>query len=261
MSEVAHHGVKISYDTSGEGRPLILLHGWSCDRTWWVETGFTDRLQRDYRVINVDQRGHGGSDKPDEPSAYRAEEVVGDVLAVADAEGIDTFALWGYSYGGWVSWLTADSAPERVVAIVTTGSWDPRPESLDDDWEYFDAGLLEAIRRHGMQGLLDALLQSEGDAFWSQPPAWARAMILRGDAPALLAMRLGAGVSRLDDFPVPALLIAGTNEDESDEAAEVAGMIPDGERLRLPGLGHGDAGAASDLVLPAVREFLDRAFA
>ena len=213
MAEIANRGIKISYETSGAGRPLILLHGWACDRSWWVETGFTDSLQRDFRIINVDQRGHGSSDKPDAPSAYRAEEVVGDVLAVADAEGIDRFALWGYSYGGGVSWLTADSTPERVVAIVTTGAWDPRPESLDEDWESFDAGWLESIRRHGMQGLLDQLLDWEGDAFWSQPPAWARAMILRGDPRALLAMQsselLGMGVSRLADFPVPALLIAG----------------------------------------------------
>lgn len=95
MPKVSNHGVEISYEVSGQGRPLVLLHGWSNDRSWWTESGYPDDLERDYQVINVDLRGHGNSDKPHEPSAYRAEVVIGDVLAVVDAEGIDRFAIWG----------------------------------------------------------------------------------------------------------------------------------------------------------------------
>jgi pimeloyl-ACP methyl ester carboxylesterase len=100
MPEVSNHGVRISYEVMGQGRPLVLLHGWACDRSWWTESGYPDDLQRDFRVVNVDLRGHGKSDKPHEPSAYRGEVVISDVLAVADAEGIDRFAIWGLSYGG-----------------------------------------------------------------------------------------------------------------------------------------------------------------
>ena len=65
----------------------------------------------------------------------------------------------------------------------------------------------------------------------------------------------------LASFPVPALLIAGELEDEDDDAAKVAAMIPNGRSLRLPGLGHTGACAASALTVPTARAFLDRWFA
>lgn len=262
--EANNQGVKISYEVTGQGRPLVLLYGWACDRSWWSEAGYVDDLQRDYRLINVDLRGHGNSDKPHEPSAYRGEAVISDVLAVADAEGIDRFAIWGFSYGGWNAWLTANSAPERVAAIVSTGEWDPRPGTYDEDWKAFDEGWLEAIRREGMQGLVDLFGQEEKDAFLLEPPTWAQAMFLRQDPLAMLAIQsrelLGEGIRTLEGFPVPALLIAGGFEDEDDDAAVIAGMLPNGTRVRLPGLGHGDVCAASELALPPARAFLDRWF-
>ena len=264
MAEVSNDGVKISYDATGQGRPLILMHGWASDRCWWPEAGYVDDLQQDYRVINIDLRGHGQSDKPHEPSAYRGEAVIGDVLAVADAEGIDRFAMWGLSYGGWIAWLTANSAPERVAAIVVTGELDPRPGTDDEDWKAFDEGWLEGIRRGGMPGFVDLLGEEERDTFLREPPPWARAMFLRQDPLALLAIQsrdlLGEGVPTLDGFPVPVLLIAGESVDEENEAAAIAGMLPNGEALRLPGLGHGGACAASALALPTARAFLDRWF-
>lgn len=69
------------------------------------------------------------------------------------------------------------------------------------------------------------------------------------------------GLVALDDFPVPTLLIAGELEDENDDAAAIASMLPNGDSLRLPERGHADAGVASALVLPEVRAFLDRWFA
>ena len=45
MPEVSNHGVRISYDVAGEGRPLVLLHGWCCDRSWWTEPGYVERTQ------------------------------------------------------------------------------------------------------------------------------------------------------------------------------------------------------------------------
>ena len=84
-------------------------------------------------------RGHGQSDKPHEPVAYTADASVSDVLAVADAEGLERFAMWGLSYGGWVAWMTANAAPDRVPAFISTGSWDPRPGTYED-WVTVDEG-------------------------------------------------------------------------------------------------------------------------
>ena len=264
MPEVSNNGVRIIYDVVGRGRPLILLHGWCCDRSWWTEPGYVDELRRDHLLINVDLRGHGASDKPHEPAAYRADTLTSDVLAVADAEGLDRFAVWGQSYGGWIAWMTSDAVPERVPAIVTTGAWDPRP-GTEEDWRWFDEGWGAALRRGGTRTLVDLFEQEEGEAFEREFPAWAQAVTLRADPEALLAVFAPElrteGLSDLERFPVPALLIAGEREDEDDEAAKMAGMLPNGESLRLPGLGHPGACAASELTIPPARVFLDRWFA
>jgi pimeloyl-ACP methyl ester carboxylesterase len=264
MPAVTSDGVRISYDVVGEGLPLVLLHGWCGDRSWWTEPGYVDELRGDYRLVSIDLRGHGASDKPHETAAYRMAALTADVFAVATAEGLDRFAIWGQSRGGWIAWMTAAAAAERVAAIVTTGAWDPRPEPEDptetDEWA-------EALRRGGTNALVDRFMIEDGEAFDREFPSWARAVTLRADPEALLAARAPElwtdGVSNEDlmSFPVPALLIAGELEDEDDDAARMAAMIPNGQSLRLPGLGHGAACAASALTVPTARAFLDRWFA
>jgi pimeloyl-ACP methyl ester carboxylesterase len=260
MPEVRNGGVRIGYEAVGEGRPLVLLHGWCCDRSWWTEPGYIDDLRSDHRLVNVDIRGHGASDKPHEAAAYSSDAV----FAVADAEGLDRFAIWGQSYGGWIAWMTAAAAPERVPAIVASGSWDPRPEPEEpmgtDAWG-------EALRHGGTSGLVDRFKIDMGETFDREFPPWAQAVTLRADPEALLAARARPrwtywiSDEELTSFPVPALLIAGELEDKDNDAAKVAAMIPNGQSLRLPGLGHGGACAASALTVPTARAFLDRWFA
>jgi pimeloyl-ACP methyl ester carboxylesterase len=262
MPEVTSGGVKISYEVTGHGRPLMLLHGWCCDRSWWIEPGYVDGLRSDHRVVIVDLRGHGESDKPHDAAAYTADALTGDVFAVADAEGLDRFAIWGQSYGGWTAWMSAATAPDRISAIISSGSWDPRPEepTETDEW-------VEALRHGGPSALVDLFRIEDGDAFDREFPPWARPVTLRADPLALVAAQApelwvdGIQDEDLKSFPVPALLIAGELEDEDDDAAKVAAMIPNGQRLRLPGLGHGGACSAGTLTIPTARAFLDRWFA
>ena len=129
-----------------------------------------------------------------------------------------------------------------------------------------DEGWSEAVRRGGMRGLLDLIEEELGEHFSTEFPPWAQAVILRADPDAALASQNEelweeAGITNLEAFPVPTLLIAGELEDDDDQAAAVAEMIPNGERLRLPGLGHAGAAIASKLTLPVARAFLDRWFA
>jgi pimeloyl-ACP methyl ester carboxylesterase len=262
MPEVTSGGVRISYDAVGEGRPLVLLHGWCCDRSWWTEPGYVDELRGEHRLVNVDIRGHGASEKPHEAAAYTGDALTADVLAVADAEGLDRFAIWGQSYGGRIAWMTAAAAAERVPAIVASGAWDPRPAPYapteTDEWG-------EALGHGGTSALLDRFKIDMGETFDREFPPWARAVTLRADPEALLASRAARWAHGIADedvrsFPVPALLIAGELEDPDDDAAKVAAMLPNGESLRLPGLGHGGACAASARTVPTARAFLERWF-
>jgi pimeloyl-ACP methyl ester carboxylesterase len=263
MPEISNDGVRIVYDVVGDGRPLMLLHGWSCDRSWWTHPGYVADLSRDHLLINVDLRGHGASDKPHDGAAYLGAAHTSDVLAVADAEGLDRFAIWGQSYGGWVAWTTAAAAPDRVPAIIASGAWDPRP-GTDDGWRAFDQRYGAALRNGGTAALIALYREDDGDAHDTEFPTWARAVTLRADPEALLAAQtrklVKEGLADLEHFPVPALLIAGEVEDEDDDAATIAAMIPNGQRLRIPGRGHGGACQASELAVPVARAFLDRWF-
>jgi pimeloyl-ACP methyl ester carboxylesterase len=93
------NGVKIYYEVEGnaDGPPLVLQHGLTGYLESWRERGYTKVLGGDYRLILVDARGHGRSDKPHEPEAYVRELRAADVVAVLDDLGIEKTYYFGYS--------------------------------------------------------------------------------------------------------------------------------------------------------------------
>src|SRR5205814_2372095 len=94
------NGVQIRYVEQGSGEPIILVHGFSTDiERSWIETGVFGNLARDYRVIAMNLRGHGKSDKPHDPSAY-GEEMARDVVRLLDYLKIPRAHIVGHSFGG-----------------------------------------------------------------------------------------------------------------------------------------------------------------
>ena len=72
MPYVNNQGTRIHYEVEGSGPPLVLHHGFSLDRrSWLVSENWLEALKTDYRLILMDTRGHGDSDKPRDPEAYR----------------------------------------------------------------------------------------------------------------------------------------------------------------------------------------------
>jgi pimeloyl-ACP methyl ester carboxylesterase len=118
---VSEDGIQIAYDVNGSGDPIILLHGGGQTRQEWHNTGYVERLRREFKVIAIDIRGNGESDKPTEPSDYGIEKHCQDILAVANACGIDGFSLWGFSYGGNIGRYLAAQSP-RVLSFVMIGA-------------------------------------------------------------------------------------------------------------------------------------------
>ena len=69
MIFVDNKGVQISYKVEGEGTPLVLIHGGFGYKEMWEEMGVVESLKNQYKLISIDLRGHGLSDKPHDPSA------------------------------------------------------------------------------------------------------------------------------------------------------------------------------------------------
>ncbi len=89
MPYAENNGVRIHYQVEWEDPPLVLQHGFRSSLKTWYDYGYVDTLQQDYRLLLLDARGHGASDKPHEPAAYALEQLR---TIVQEAEDIG----WGY---------------------------------------------------------------------------------------------------------------------------------------------------------------------
>ena len=118
-------GVGIEYEVTGEGRPVVLLHGFPDSGRLWrnqvpalVEAGF--------KTIVPDLRGYGSSDKPEPVEAYTIERLVADVLAVMGDEGVERAHVVGHDWGAAVAWAVATFAGERVDHLVALSVGHPQ---------------------------------------------------------------------------------------------------------------------------------------
>ncbi|HVX13227.1 MAG TPA: alpha/beta hydrolase [Pirellulales bacterium] len=107
-------GLKIAYFDEGQGEPVILIHGWlSSSGINWVLPGTSGQLAKNFRVVALDVRGHGQSDKPTEEEAY-GPELVEDVVRLMDHLKIERAHIVGYSMGGLIAANFIAKHPERV---------------------------------------------------------------------------------------------------------------------------------------------------
>lgn len=119
--EITSSGVKIAYTVQGSGSPVLLIHGLhGSGATNWTLPGITAALAKNHRVIAMDCRGHGRSDKPETEAEYGV-KMVEDVIALLNHLDIRKVHLVGYSMGGMISMKTAVLHPERVQGLLLCG--------------------------------------------------------------------------------------------------------------------------------------------
>ena len=240
-------GVRIHYQVEGEGPALVLQHGFSESLVDWYESGYVQALRPQYRLILIDARGHGASDKPHDSEAYALNRRVADVVAVLDALDIAKAAFWGYSMGGWIGFGIAKYAKERVHALVIGGQH-PYARSM---------GALRRIVREGIAQGSGAFVAGMEQMFGPET-AERKARLLSADLNAYLA--LAQDRSGVDDILptmlMPCCLYAGETDPIYPEVAACSRDIPRVTFFSLPGLNHCEAYARSELVLPHVTSFL-----
>jgi len=119
----APDGVKIAFEIAGEGRPVVLVHGFASDRVQnWRSPGWYQTLNDGaFKVIALDCRGHGESDKPHDPKYYGHQTMANDVITVMKAAGVSKSLLMGYSMGGYISMALAVKHSELFEKIVIAG--------------------------------------------------------------------------------------------------------------------------------------------
>ena len=133
-----NEGVGIHYEVHGEGRPVVLLHGFPDSGRLWrnqvpalVDAGF--------RVIVPDLRGYGASDKPEGVDNYNMLLLAADVGAVLETEGVARSHVVGHDWGAALAWVIAAVAPDRVDHLVALSVGHPASfrgefEQLEKSW-------------------------------------------------------------------------------------------------------------------------------
>lgn len=146
MGMIAVNGTRLYYRTRGSGEPLVFIHGLGSSGQDWdhqVEA-FADR----YRVITFDVRGHGRSEKPDDP--YSIPLFAEDAAALLRALDAAPATVVGLSMGGMIAFQLALDAPELVQRLVVVNSTpEAKLDSLKDRWIYWSRRL--ATQLFGMR--------------------------------------------------------------------------------------------------------------
>jgi pimeloyl-ACP methyl ester carboxylesterase len=120
-------GLTLAYDDIPPAAPgagtVLLVHGFATSRGEnWRRLGWLTAFERrGYRVVALDLRGHGESDKPHDPAAYGRGRMIADILALMDHLALGPVILMGYSMGAHLSLGLALAAPERVDRLILGG--------------------------------------------------------------------------------------------------------------------------------------------
>ena len=140
MSELIKDGVRLWYsDTGSSDPPLLFAHGWCCDHTYFQPQ--LDYFAGSHRVVAVDLRGHGASDKPAQD--YTVTGFADDLLWVAEQLGLANVVIVGHSLGGLAALEAAAQRPDAVAAAVLV---DPAPVIQPDGLAELAAPFIEALR-------------------------------------------------------------------------------------------------------------------
>jgi pimeloyl-ACP methyl ester carboxylesterase len=123
-------GTRIAYELMGAGRPaLVLVHGWSCDRTYWNHE--LESLSRDFTLITVDLAGHGESECGRE--AWSIAAFGNDVALIVTLNGLEDVVLIGHSMGGDVISEAARRLSTGVIGLIWVDTYSALPETSSNE--------------------------------------------------------------------------------------------------------------------------------
>jgi pimeloyl-ACP methyl ester carboxylesterase len=246
--------VKIYFELDGNsnGIPVILHTGGAGDMNMWRFAGYVKGLSRNFKVILIDHRGRGKSDKPLKLEDHKLDCYVSDIVRLMNNLQIVKSAFWGYSDGARVGFTLGSRYPDRINALIASGNygvWNPPKE---------DQALIRSLRKSGTEALISELERSEG----LKTPEPIRSNLLETPSSEIFALNEEAWLKWRDDklvsdsFNTPTLFINGEIEDPNRQAEKLAEKIPNSKAITLRGLGHLGAFIHSELVLPIATKFL-----
>ncbi|GGD01375.1 alpha/beta fold hydrolase [Undibacterium terreum] len=248
MPYANNDGTKIYYETHGhsQGEAIVLLHGFSSSSKQWQMTGYVAALERYYRVILIDLRGHGLSDKPHDHDAYALEKRIDDVRAVLAELAVQRCHVLAYSMGGWLAFGLALRYPQLVATLIIGGAH-PYADSLS---------AFAALDGSDPDAFISALENFIGETVSKE----ARPFILHNDLAALAAAaRDRDGYQpRLAEITAPLMLFSGDGDRRLPTIEKAAKDLHAEKLLIVPGTNHASTLFAAKALLPDIIAFLQQ---
>ena len=254
MQSFSSDGVKIAFidmaptNDEPKHRTIVLVHGFASSHMInWVNTQWTKTLTHaGYRVVALDDRGHGQSEKLYDPAAYSSQVMAEDVRRLMDHLDIPRAAVMGYSMGARISAHLALAHPQRLKGLLLGGLGIHLVEGVG-----LPLGIADAMEAPSLADLTDPM-QRMFRAFAENTGSDLRALAacIRGSRQTLTVAEVGA-------VAVPTLVCVGTKDDVAGSGPELAALIPGAESFDIVGRDHNLA-VGDKTHKQAVLEFLSR---
>lgn len=258
----------------GDGPPLLLLHGVTrCGADW---DGLIPALVADWKVIALDQRGHGNSPRAE---SYLVTDYVADAVRFVHEEITEPVVLFGHSLGAMVAAAVAAELPDRVRGIILE---DPPFNTMGNRiagsaWQAQFLGMREAARKRGsMEEITDTLADIRlpaadggftrlGDLRDRASLAWSAQCLSQLDPEVLTPVIEGRWLEGYDFTGIlcrvrcPSLLLQADPESggalTDADAGTLLSALPSCLRVRFPGAGHQLHRDRTEAVLQSLRHF------
>jgi len=236
MEKVNVNGIELAYVRHGQGKPLVLLHGFPLDHHLWND--ILPLLEGTFELIIPDLRGFGQSSTVDIP--YTMDDFASDIAGLLDQVGIEKAAIAGHSMGGYVALALAKKYPERMngLALVSSQILADPPNRKEGRYKTADD-----VAKNGIGGVVDAMTTK----FTSDPnlQAFARENMEKQQPAAyigaLKAMAERAdSTSLLSSIQYPVVVIHGDADMliPVERGRDVKALHPSVHLVEIPGAGH-----------------------
>jgi pimeloyl-ACP methyl ester carboxylesterase len=229
MQSFDSDGVRIAYLDEGAGDPILLIHGFASNvDTNWIDPGWVQALTKSRRrVVALDNRGHGQSEKLYEPEVYGAPQMAEDARRLLDHLGIERADVLGYSMGARIAAFLTFAHPERVRSVIFGGlgihmvrgmvGAGPLAKALE-------APRLEDVTNETARSFRIFAEQTKSD--------------LKALAACMRGPREKVSPEKLGEIAVPVLVAVGSEDVIGGPGAALAELIPGAQFLEISGRDH-----------------------
>jgi len=230
-------GTRIYYEIKGQGKPVVLIHGFISNMESWKRAAlYNDLPGKGFKVILVDLRGNGRSARPHTSEAFENDAEARDVVMLADKLGLKKYSVVGYSRGSIIASRVV-LLDKRVDAVVLGGMGS---DFTNPQWPR-RLNIYKALSGEPVPEF-DALIQRiKNDPKLDQQCL----AYMQKNQPATTAAEL-AGIGK------PVLVICGDKDEDNGSSKSLSEMIPKSDYVRVPGV-HNDTARSEDFSKEVVK--------